>query len=323
MHSRHRRTLGRGGRRFAATAHKARRSRALRAGSKRKRVVVVEAPTKKMKQKHLKIKLKSVGQITQHETEEFDRLIKSSFHNSSINYVDKINDCVFVSTGTQVIAVMFLRSTRIGPNGVIDEHGRYSPGTSTSTDDSGYDDDTNATNGTISNSNNKKTRDSSPLDDDDKCIYIHTVCVSGAHRGNGLLHKMLYFVSTLPRFRHARFKLYASNTVEHANGLDQAVRFQIYSKSGFTLPVGTVIEPGGDTVVGVATQGQSRWTREHRTIVYTLRSRDGKDRLVSFRDIRPDACYMNSIKQERGCLMESDYEKLRDFNHKHDDHIIK
>ena len=315
MHSRQRRTLGRGGR-FATTAHKARRSRALRAGSKRKRVVVHAAPTKKMKQNHLKIKLKSVDRISQHETEEFDRLIKSSFHNSSINHVDKNNDCVFVSTGTQVIAVMFLKSVRIGPNGVI-EHGRDSTGTLMG--HSGYD-DTNATNGIISNSNNKKTRDSSPFDDD-KCIYIHTVCVSSAHRGKGLLHKMLYFVSMLPRFRHARFKLEASNTVEHANGLDQAVRFQIYSKSGFTLPIGTVIEPGGDTVISVATHGQSSWTREHRTIVYTLRSRDGKDRITSFRDIRPETCYMNSIKQERGCLMESDYEKLRDFNSKWDDRI--
>ena len=96
--------------------------------------------------------------------------------------------------------------------------------------------------------------------------------------------------------------------VEHAAGLNQAARFQIYSKAGFILPVGTVIEPGGETVVGVE-------ARHHRDIAYTLRSQDGQQRVASFRDVHPEVCYIHSIKQERGCLMESDSKKLRDFNH--------
>ncbi len=261
--------------------------------------------------------------MSERETQGIDYLISSSFHNSSIDYIDKSNDCVFVSIGTQVVGAMFLRPVHLGPSGLVEQG--YD-GANASLNDHAPDDYTsyNRTNGNMNDSNYEKMRDltqSTSFDgmddnvDNDKYIYIHTACVSGAHRGKGLLHKLFYFLSTLPRFKHTIFKLEASNTVEHANGLDQAVRFQIYSKAGFTLPVGTVIEPGGETVVGVETEGQSRSTRQHRDIAYALRSQDGRERVASFRDIRPDACYLQSIKQERGCLMESDSKKMRDFNH--------
>ena len=207
---------------------------------------------------------------------------------------------------------MFLKPACVGPTGLKHEDNRQTVSVN------GYDDSGDSTfnDADVSMANvdpyEARLNDSK---NSNNCLYIHTVCVSSAHRGEGLLHKMLYFVSALPQFKRAVFKLEASNTVEHVTGLNQAARFQIYSKSGFTLPVGTVIEPGGDKVIGVATQGHSRWTREHRNVVYTLRSPDGRERNVAYQDIRPEACYMNSIKQEKGCLMESDSIKLRDFNY--------
>jgi hypothetical protein len=279
----------------------------LRAGSKRKRVHKV-ASTKKVKQKPLTVKIRDVDSLSNTKVEKIDHLIKSSFENSGIQYVDKDNECVFVSIGTEIIGVLFLRPS--------DDYGRASADPSV---DHVNDATNNAYSQTIGNNGNQKMRDalssSSSTSGHTDSIYIHTACVSDGHRGKGVLHKMLYFISTLPRFKNVVFKLEASNTVEHATGLNQAVRFQIYSKAGFTLPVGTVIEPGGEMVVRVEAHGQSRWTQHHRSIVYALRSRDGVERVVSFQDIRPTACYMNSIKQERGCLMESDSLKLRDFNY--------
>jgi hypothetical protein len=320
MRATHRRAFKGGSRRRAKPVPPA-----LRAGSKRKRVfkAAAAASTKKIKQKQIKVRIKKTGSLSERETQDIDYLIASSFQNSSIDYIDKSNDCVFVSIGTQVVGAMFLRPVRLGPGGLV-EHGYDGANASPTVID--YDDDTsyNRTNGNMNDSNYEKMRDLTPstsfngMDDKvdkDKYIYIHTACVSGAHRGKGLLHKLFYFLSTLPRFKHAIFKLEASNTVEHANGLDQAVRFQIYSKAGFTLPIGTVVEPGGETVVGVEAQGQSGSMRQHRDIAYALRSRDGRERVASFRDVRPEACYIQSIKQERGCLMESDSKKMRDFNH--------
>lgn len=141
-------------------------------------------------------------------------------------------------------------------------------------------------------------------------VYIHTVSVSEKHRGMGLLHKMLSFAGKISRFKDAVFELTAANTVDH--GLNQAARFQIYSKSGFLLPVGTVVEPSGYKVLNVAAN-----TKPQKSIVYTIQdSRTGKKIQVSYQDIHPTGCSVNNVKQERGCIMKSDSKKLRDFNTK-------
>ena len=143
-----------------------------------------------------------------------------------------------------------------------------------------------------------------------KRVYIHTVSVSEKHRGMGLLHKMLSFAGRISRFRDAVFELTAANTVDR--GLNQAARFQIYSKSGFSLPVGTVIEPSGYKVLNVDFN-----TIPKKSIVYTMQdSRTGKKIQVSYQDLHPTGCSMNNVKQERGCFMKSDSKKLRDFNTK-------
>lgn len=143
-----------------------------------------------------------------------------------------------------------------------------------------------------------------------KRAYIHTVAVSENHRGMGLLHKMLSFTGKISRFRDAVFELTAANTVDH--GLNQAARFQIYSKSGFLLPYGTVVEPSGYKVLNVDAN-----TKPQKSIVYTMQdSRTGKKIQVSYQDLQPTGCSMNSVKQERGCIMNSDSKKLRDFNTK-------
>jgi hypothetical protein len=273
------------------------------AGSNRNRAVKASATSQTKKNKQgllpllksqvIKVKIKKTGNLSPREIQDVDGLITSSFKNSSINYIDKSNDCVFVSIGNQVVGAMFLK--------LVDgyhENNSY-----------------NRNSQSTINSNDEKMRDLTKVTTtattakgfEDRHIYIHTVCVSSAHRGKGLLHKLFYFLSTLPQFKHTIFKLEASNTVEHEVGLNQAARFQIYSKAGFTLPVGTVIEPGGETVAGVEMR--------HRDVAYTLRSRDGQQRVVSFRDVHPEVCYIHSIKQERGCLMQSDSKKMRDFNH--------
>jgi len=143
-----------------------------------------------------------------------------------------------------------------------------------------------------------------------KRVYIHTVCVSEKHRGTGLLHKMFGFVGRISRFKDAVFELTAANTVDH--GLDQAARFRIYSKSGFSLPAGTIIEPSGYKVLSVNFN-----TKPQKSVVYTMQdSFTGKKIQVSYQDFDPTGCSINNIKQEMGCSMKSDSKKLRDFNTK-------
>jgi hypothetical protein len=143
-----------------------------------------------------------------------------------------------------------------------------------------------------------------------KRVYIHTVSVSEKHRGMGLLHKMLSFAGKISRFKDAVFELTAANTVDR--GLNQAARFQIYSKSGFSLPVGTVVEPYGYKVLSVDLNAKPQ-----KSIFYTVQdSRTGKQLQVSYHDLHPTGCSMNSVKQERGCIMKSDSKNLRDFNTK-------
>jgi hypothetical protein len=141
-------------------------------------------------------------------------------------------------------------------------------------------------------------------------VYIHTVSVSEKHRGMGLLHKMLKYLGRISRFKDAVFELTAANTVDH--GLDQAARFQIYSKSGFSLPTGTVVEPSGYKVLSVDLN-----TKPQKSIMYTVqKGQTGQQLRISYRDIHTTGCSMNSVKQERGCLMESTSQNLRDFNTK-------
>lgn len=141
-------------------------------------------------------------------------------------------------------------------------------------------------------------------------VYIHTVSVSERRRGMGLLHKMLSFAGKISRFSDAVFELTAANTVDH--GLNQVARFHIYSKSGFSLPAGTVIEPSGFKVLGADFN-----TKPKKSIIYTMQDiRTGKKIQVSYQDLHPTECFMNNVKQERGCTMKSDSKKLRDFNTK-------
>jgi len=139
-------------------------------------------------------------------------------------------------------------------------------------------------------------------------VNIHTVSVSEQHRGMGLLHKMLNYLGRISRFKDAVFELTAANTVDH--GLDQAARFQIYSKSGFSLPVGTVVEPSSYKVLSVDANAKPQ-----KSIMYTMqKGNTGQKLRISYRDIHPTACAMNNVKQERGCTMESTSQILRDFN---------
>jgi hypothetical protein len=139
-------------------------------------------------------------------------------------------------------------------------------------------------------------------------VYIHTVSVSEKHRGMGLLHKMLKYLGRISRFKDAVFELTAANTVDH--GLDQVARFQIYSKSGFSLPTGTVVEPSGYKVLSTDFNAKPQ-----KSIMYTMqKGNTGQKLRISYRDIHPTACVMNNVKQERGCIMESNSQNLRDFN---------
>jgi hypothetical protein len=139
------------------------------------------------------------------------------------------------------------------------------------------------------------------------CMYIHTVCVSNEYRGRGLLHKMLFYISKIERFKKTLFKLEAANTQDH--GLNQDARFQIYSKSGFTLPIGTFVEPHRFTIKNVETSNKNE-----KKITYTVERDDGGVHTLQYKDIHPEACYFDNLKQNRGCIMETTSSKLRDFN---------
>lgn len=230
----------------------------------------------------IKLKLKMVDALTKNEAIQIDRLIKNTFENAGLNQMDgATNKCIFAQMGKTIVSVLFLKSIML-------------PGSTSK-----------------------------------ECIYIHTVSVSDAHRGMGLLHKMLNALGSISHFKHAIFKLEAANTNDH--GLNQAARFQIYSKSGFMLPRGTVVEPPGYKVLDVHMQvsnpRQSRSktskavssikhanSNSSKSIIYTVLDSSGNEKRVSYQDIQPTTCYMDGIKQERGCVMESDSKKLRDFN---------
>ena len=225
------------------------------------------------------IKTKRMDELSPSEMNQIDGLIKEAFTTSSISQLDKNNVCLFAILGggggtKTIVSALFLKPVCIGPAGF----------------------DPNAVEEHTS-----------------KCMYVHTVCVSSAYRGMGLLHKMLFALGKISQFKDTVFKLEAANTTDH--GLNQAARFQIYSKSGFTLPIGTVIEPHRYHVTNVELRNNSG-SSGGKSITYTVKNllHNGRIEKVSYSDIHPEACSIHNIKQERGCVMESNSKRLREFN---------
>ena len=141
---------------------------------------------------------------------------------------------------------------------------------------------------------------------------IHTVCTDKQYRGRGLLRRMFHYVATLPQFKDSEFWLEASNIAEPANGLNQTARFKIYSKVGFTIPVGTEIRPSGEIVANVRTLRS-----KNSGFMYQLRSAThDHTRWVMASDMVIDACYVNSQHQSNGCIMISNSTAMREFNSK-------
>lgn len=223
------------------------------------------------------IKIKHMDELSPSEMNQIDGLINEAFTTSSISQLDKNNICLFaILGGKTIVSALFLKPVCIGPAGF---------------------DPTNAV-----------------AEHTSKCMYVHTVCVSSAYRGMGLLHKMLFALGKISRFKDTVFKLEAANTTDH--GLNQDARFQIYSKSGFTLPIGTVIEPHRYHVMNVELRNSSASSSGGKSITYTVKNllHNGRIEKVSYSDIHPDACSIHNTKQERGCVMESNSKRLREFN---------
>ena len=223
-------------------------------------------------------KIKRMDELSPSEMNQVDGLIKEAFTMSSISQIDKNNICLFAilggGGGKTIVSALFLKPVCIGPGGF----------------------DPNAV-----------------AEHTSKCMYVHTVCVSGAYRGMGLLHKMLFALGKISQFKDTVFKLEAANTTDH--GLNQDARFQIYSKSGFTLPIGTLIEPHRYHVMNVELRNNSG-SSGGKSITYTVKNllRNGRIEKVSYSEIHPEACSIHNTKQERGCVMESNSKRLREFN---------
>ena len=222
------------------------------------------------------IKTKRMDELSPSEMNQVDGLIKEAFTMSSISQIDKSNICLFaILGGKTIVSALFLKPVCIGPAGF----------------------DPNAT-----------------AEHTSKCMYVHTVCVSSAYRGMGLLHKMLFALGKISQFKDTVFKLEAANTTDH--GLNQDARFQIYSKSGFTLPIGTMIEPHKYHVTNVELRNSPAGSSGGKSITYTVKNllHNGRIEKVSYSDIHPEACSIHNTKQERGCVMESNSKRLREFN---------
>ena len=142
-------------------------------------------------------------------------------------------------------------------------------------------------------------------------LLIHTVCTSGKYRGRGLMRQMFQYMSHLPEFANRSFQLSASNLVERGAGLNQTARFKIYSKVGFTIPIGTELRPSGEIVKDVSIDPS------HREILYHLepRSVSGTTRIEQRKsdDMVIDTCYMNSELQDRGCIMRASVDAVKAF----------
>jgi hypothetical protein len=223
-----------------------------------------------------------MDELSPSEMNQVDGLIKEAFTMSSISQIDKNNICLFAILGgggssgiKNIVSALFLKPVCIGPAGF----------------------DPNAI-----------------AEHTSKCMYVHTVCVSSAYRGMGLLHKMLFALGKISQFKDTVFKLEAANTTDH--GLNQDARFQIYSKSGFTLPIGTVIEPHRYHVTNVELRNSPAGSSGGKSITYTVKNllHNGRIEKVSYSDIHPEACSIHNTKQERGCVMESNSKRLREFN---------
>ena len=223
------------------------------------------------------VKTKRMDELSPSEMNQVDGLIKEAFTTSSISQLDKNNICLFAilgGGGKTIVSALFLKPVCIGP--------------------AGFDPNTVA-------------------EHTSKCMYVHTVCVSSAYRGMGLLHKMLFALGKISQFKDTVFKLEAANTTDH--GLNQDARFQIYSKSGFTLPIGTLIEPQRYHVTNVELRNNSG-SSGGKSITYTVKNllHNGRIEKVSYSEIHPEACSIHNTKQERGCVMESNSKRLREFN---------
>ncbi len=138
---------------------------------------------------------------------------------------------------------------------------------------------------------------------------IHTVCTSEQYRGRGLLKQMFHWVASTPKYRNAFFRLEASNILEPDKGLNQTVRFKIYSKTGFVLKTGTQFHPCKDVVKTV------RINPELAEITYLLRNSAGGERWITPDKMEGiDACYTNNQHDSNGCWMESSAPIMREFN---------
>jgi hypothetical protein len=143
-------------------------------------------------------------------------------------------------------------------------------------------------------------------------LLVHTVCTSGRYRGRGLMRQMFHYMANMPEFANRAFELSASNLVERGAGLNQTARFKIYSKVGFTIPIGTEIRPSGEIVKDVTINPS------HREFLYHLAPRSGSSAIVQRRsgDMAVGACYANGQLQERGCIMQSSVDVVKAFTHR-------
>ena len=149
----------------------------------------------------------------------------------------------------------------------------------------------------------------SPLEiaDSNDSKLIHTVCTSEQYRGRGLLKQMFHWVASTPKYMNAFFRLEAADTLEPDKGLNQTVRFRIYSKTGFVLKFGTEFRPCNDTVKMV------RINPKLTKITYLLKNSAGGERWVKPEEMEMDTCYISS-SQTSGCQMESNAFLMREFN---------
>ena len=142
-------------------------------------------------------------------------------------------------------------------------------------------------------------------------LLIHTVCTSARYRGRGLMRQMFQYMANMPEFANRSFQLSASNLVERDAGLNQTARFKIYSKVGFTIPIGTELRPSGEIVKDVSIDPS------HREILYQLEARTVAGTTINEQrksdDMVIDTCYMNSELQDRGCVMRADVNTVKAF----------
>lgn len=121
------------------------------------------------------------------------------------------------------------------------------------------------------------------------------------------MRQMFQYMANLPEFANRAFELSASNLVERGAGLNQTARFKIYSKAGFTIPVGTELRPSGEIVKAVYIDPS------HGDFLYHLAPGSGSGAIVQRRsgDMVVEACYVNGQLQERGCIMQATVDAVK------------